>query len=170
MKERIKHHYTKIGIQRFVIFAVVALVVLDILNSYYLRLYWVQKNLSMLYVEQLAIKQGLDVGQLSQQSLLEIKGMIDNGFFFFLFVIFINNLFFYFFYLKKKLWAQGYVAFYTVTNAVLAVLFIVEGPILGVSWFIYNLSTILFYCYLYFGTKTLKFEAAAIPGDGKTER
>lgn len=170
MKEKIKEHFTKIGTPRFVIIAVVALIVLDILNSFYLRLYWVHKNISMLYVEQLAIKQGLDFGQLSDQSLREVKGLIDNGFFFFLFVIFINNLFFYFFYLKKKIWAHGYVVFYTVTNALLALLFLVEGPILGASWFIYNLSTILFYCYLYLGTKILKFEAASIPEDGKSEQ
>ena len=168
--EKIKNHFQNLGIKRFVIIAVLVLVVLDIFNSYYLRIYWVQKNLSMLYVEQLALKQGLDVKQLSHQSIQEIKSLIDNGFFFFLFIIFINNLFFYFFYLKKKIWAQGYINFYAVTNCVLALVFLVEGPVLGMNWFLYNLSTILFYLYLYTGTKLLKLETKTNPGDEKSEQ
>jgi hypothetical protein len=168
MKKKIQSHFSGIGVKRFVIIAVMALILLDLMNSYYLRIYWVHKNLSMIYVEQLALRQGLDVSDLSHQSIQEIKGLIDNGFFFFLFIIFINNLFFYFFYLRKKIWAQGYVVFYTVTNALLAILFLIEGPILGMSWFIYNMSTILFYSYLYFGTKILKFEVNAIPEGEKS--
>ena len=168
--EKIKSHFQNLGIKRFVIIAVVALVILDVFNSYYLRIYWIQKNLSMLYVEKLAHNQGLDVRLLSHQSVQEIKGVIDNGFFFFLFIIFINNLFFYFFYLKKKKWAQGYINFYAVTNLVLGLLFLMEGPILGMNWFLYNLSTILFYLYLYTGTKLLKFEYESSPGDEKSEQ
>ncbi len=169
-KEKIKRHYLDLGLQRFLVLAVITLIVLDLINSYYLRIYWVQKDLSMLYVKQLGEKQGINVNQLSKQSILEIKTLIDNGFFFFLFIIFINNLFFYFFYLKKKLWAQGYIVFYAISNALLALLFLIEGPILGLGWFLYNLSTVLFYSYLFAGAKILKFEKAAIPGDEKTEQ
>jgi hypothetical protein len=171
MMEKMKYHFIKLGPRRFVIGAVLLLLILDLLNSWYLKIYWVQKNLSLLYVERLAKTQGLDFTQLSQNSILEVKQVVDNGFFFFLFIVLLNNLFFYVFYLKKKLWAQGYVLFYTVTNAILAVLFLVEGPVLGLSWFFYNIITILLYIYLYFGVKVLKFETTdAIPVHEKKEQ
>ena len=156
MMEEIKNHFLGLNSKYFVIIAVLGLIVLDLINSYYLRIYWVHKNLSILYVEKMASTQGLDFGQLSKDSIQEVKQVIDNGFFFFLFIVFANNLFFYFFYLRKKLWAQSYVLFYTLTNSVLALLFIVEGPILGIPWFLYNLMTILIYLYLYLGVKVLK--------------
>lgn len=169
MMEKIKVHFVKMGPRRFVIGAVLLLLILDILNSWYLRLYWVQKNLSLIYVEKLALNQGLDFNQLSKSSILEVKQVVDNGFFFFLFIVLLNNVFFYAFYLRKKLWAQGYVLFYTVTNALLAVLFIAEGPVLGMGWFIYNLMTMMLYLYLYFGVKILKFETTdVIPAHGTT--
>lgn len=171
MMEKMKYHFMKLGPRRFVIGAVLLLLILDLLNSWYLKIYWVQKNLSLLYVERLAKTQGLDFTQLSQNSILEVKQVVDNGFFFFLFIVLLNNLFFYVFYLKKKLWAQGYVLFYTVTNAILAVLFLVEGPVLGLSWFFYNIITMLLYIYLYFGVKVLKFETTdAIPVHEKKEQ
>jgi hypothetical protein len=171
MMEKMKYHFIKLGPRRFVIGAVLLLLILDLLNSWYLKIYWVQKNLSLLYVERLAKTQGLDFTQLSQNSILEVKQVVDNGFFFFLFIVLLNNIFFYVFYLKKKLWAQGYVLFYTVTNAILAVLFLVEGPVLGLSWFFYNIITILLYIYLYFGVKVLKFETTdAIPVHEKKEQ
>lgn len=156
MLEKIKKHFLGLNPKYFVILTVAGLVVLDLINSYYLRIYWVHKNLSLIYVEKVALTQGLDFTHLSSDSIQEVKQVIDNGFFFFLFIVFANNLFFYFFYLRKKLWAQGYVLFYTITNSILALLFIIEGPILGVSWFIYNIMTIFIYLYLYLGVKVLK--------------
>ena len=156
MMEKIKKHFTSINSKYFVVIAVIGLVALDLINSYYLRIYWVHKDLSILYVEKIALTQGVDFGQLSRDSIQEVKQVIDNGFFFFLFIVFANNLFFYFFYLRKKLWAQSYVLFYTMTNSLLALLFIIEGPILGAPWFLYNLLTIFIYLYLYLGVKFLK--------------
>lgn len=171
MMEKIKAHFLKWGPRRFVICAVLLLIILDIINSLYLRDYWLHKNLSLMYVGHIAAKQGLDFSQLSDNSILEIKQVVDNSFFFFLLIILINNFFFYFFYLRKKLWAQGYVLFYTVTNALLAVMFVVEGPILGGLWFSYNILTMPVYLYLYFGVKVLKFETTdAIPAHGKKEQ
>ncbi len=161
MLEKIKPHFLNLRPRRFVIGTVVLLLVLDLANSYYLRLYWVHKDLSRLYVERIALTQGLNFQELSAGSLQEITKVIDNGFFFFLFIVLLNNLFFYVFYLRRKLWAQGYVLFYTVTNALLAVLFLVEGPVLGAAWFSYNLATILIYAYLYLGVRVLKQETTS---------
>jgi hypothetical protein len=154
----IKNHFLKINQKRFIVISVVLLLLLDLINSYYLRLYWDHKNLSLLYVEKLAQTQGLDFKELGQQSVLEIKQVINNGFFFFLFIILINNLFFYLFYLRKKLWAQGYVIFYAITNSILSALFLFEGPIMGIPWFIYNLLAMGVYFYLYVGMKLLKIQ------------
>jgi hypothetical protein len=154
----IKNHYLKMSQKSFIALTVLSFFVLDLINSYYLRLYWTYKNLSLLYVEKLAQTQGLDFSQLSEQSILEIKQVIDNGFFFFLFIILINNLFFYIFYLRKKLWAQGYVIFYALTNSILSFMFLIEGPILGIPWFIYNIMTIGVYLYFYLGMKLLKIQ------------
>lgn len=171
MMEKIKSHFLKFGARRFVIGAVLLLIALDILNTMYLRDYWLHKNLSLMYVEKIALNQGLDFSQLSASSIREVKEVVDNSFFFFLFIILLNNFFFYAFYLRKKLWAQGYVLFYTVTNALLALLFLVEGPILGITWFMYNILTLPLYLYLYFGVKVLKFETTdAIPEHGKKEQ
>jgi hypothetical protein len=168
MLEKIKPHFLKLGPRRFVTGAVLLLLALDLANCYYLRLYWVHKGISRLYVEKLAVTQGLDFRELSAASVREITQVIDNSFFFFLFIILVNNLFFYVFYLRKKFWAQGYVLFYTVTNAVLAMLFLVEGPVLGMAWFLYNLATILLYAYLYLGVKVLKHETTAVTPAGET--
>jgi hypothetical protein len=168
MMAKLKTHFMKFGARRFVMGTVLLLIILDLLNTWYLRLYWVHKNLSFLYVEQLAKTQGLDFNQLSPGSILEVKQVVDNGFFFFLFIILVNNMFFYLFYLRRKLWAHGYVLFYTVSNAILAVLFLVEGPVMGISWFLYNIGTIILYIYLYFGVKALKLETTDVsPGHEK---
>lgn len=159
---KVKAHFLSIGPRRFVICAVLVLLVLDIINSVYMRSYWVFKNLSHIIVERLANNQGLEFSQLSEQTILEVTAMVNNAFFFFLFIILINNLFFYFFYLRKKLWAQGYVLFYAVSNSVLAVTFLIEGPILGWTWFLYNLGTMFLYFYLYLGVKVLKYETTDI--------
>lgn len=154
----IKNHFLKLNPKIFVVFTVLLLFLLDLVNSYYLRLYWGHQNLSLIYVQQIALAQGLDINQLSGQSIQEIKKVIDNGFFLFLLIILLNNIFFYFFYLRKKLWAHGYVVFYALTNSILAIIFIVEGPVLGVPWFIYNLMTVFLYFYLFLGIKFLKTE------------
>lgn len=174
MIDKIKAHFIKLGPKRFVIGAVLLLIILDLVNSYFLRVYWVHKDLSIFYVKTLAQREGIDFSALTSQSIAEVKGVIDNGFFFFLLIVLINNLFFYVFYLRKKLWAQGYILFYTVTNALLGILFMVEGPILGYSWFFYNFLTIFMYLYLYLGVKVLKYETTdalnPIPAHEKTEQ
>ena len=163
MINKLKSHYLKLGPRPFVIATALILLILDIINSIYLRLYWTFKKLSLVIVERLAHGQGLELGQLSDQTIIEVQGMVNNAFFFFLFIVIINNLFFYFFYLRKKLWAQGYVLFYTISNSILAVTFLIEGPILGLPWFIYNFATMFIYLYLYMGVKT-------IPVSEKTEQ
>jgi hypothetical protein len=159
MMLKIKNHFKKFNLFHFTLGVIVSLIVLDLINFYYLSLYWTKQNLSLLYVQRLSLGQGLDVHQLSTQSIQEIKQVIDNSFFLFLVIVLINNLFFYIFYFRNKLWAQSYVLFYTLSNSVLAVLFLVEGPILGIPWFIYNLVTIFLYIYLYLGIKFFKDES-----------
>ncbi len=159
---KIKSHFLSLGARRFVIGTVILLIILDLINSLYLRLYWIHRGISRLVVERIANNQGLEFKQLSEQTITEITLMVNNAFFFFLFIILINNLFFYFFYLKKKLWAQSYVVFYSISNSILAITFLFEGPILGWSWFAYNLSTMFIYLYLYSGVKVLKDETTDI--------
>lgn len=154
----LKNHFSKLNPKKFIILSVVFLLLLDLVNSYYLRIYWGHQNLSLLYVQQIALAQGLDINQLSVQSIQEIKQVIDNGFFLFLIIVLLNNIFFYIFYLRKKVWAHGYVVFYALTNSILAILFIIEGPILGIPWFIYNFLTVFLYFYLFLGFKFLKNE------------
>ncbi len=159
---KVKSHFLSIGPRRFVICAVLVLIILDVINSIYLRSYWVFKDLSRMIVERLANNQGLEFSQLSEQTIIEVTSMVNNAFFFLLFLIVINNLFFYFFYLRKKLWAQSYVLFYAITNSILAITFLIEGAILGWPWFIYNLGTMFLYFYLYLGVKVLKYETTDI--------
>lgn len=148
----------KMGPRRFVVGTVLLLIVTDIVNSYYLRVWWVHRNLSYVFVQKLAEKQGISISDLVPNSINEIKYLVDNCFFFFLLIVLVNNIFFYIFYLRRKLWAQGYVLFYTLTGAFMSLSFLIEGPILGAPWYVYNLSTILVYTYLYFGVKVLKYE------------
>jgi hypothetical protein len=162
MRNKFKAHFMQLGARRFVWAAVALLIVLDLINSLYLRLYWVHKDLSVMVVKRLANSQGLEFGQLTQQTIVEVQAMINNAFFFFLFIILINNIFFYGFYLRKKLWAQGYVLFYTISNSILAITFLVEGKVLGWGWFLYNLASMFLYFYLYLGVKVLKFETTDV--------
>jgi hypothetical protein len=170
MVEKFKIHFLKLGPRRFVIGAVLLLIILDIINSYYLKLYWLKKDLSTLLVHQAIYKNGEVLENFSASTLLEMKSFIDNTFFFFLFIVLVNNLFFYFFYLRKKLWAQGYVLFYTLTAAIFAISFLFDQAGLGWGWALYNLGTMFVYGYLYFGVKLLKAETTFSPGDGKTAR
>lgn len=158
MLQKFKPHFLKLGPRRFVIGTVLLLIILDLLNSYYLRIWWQHRDLSILMTKTLAMRQGIDWSTLSQESISEVRGLVDNAFYFFLFIVLINNFFFYAFYLRKKLWAQGYILFYTLSAALFAVTFIYEGPILGLGWFIFNISTLFLYAYMYVGVKLLKFE------------
>lgn len=170
MMEKLRTHFLKLGPRRFVIGTVVLLVILDIINSYYLKIYWLKKDLSTTLVHEAIRRNGEVIESFSYDTILEMKGFIDNTFYFFLFLIFINNIFFYFFYLRKKLWAQGYVLFYTLTAAIFAVSFLIDPMSLGWGWFFYNFLTMFLYVYLYFGVKLLKAETTIIPEDGKKGR
>lgn len=170
MLEKLKTHYLNLGPRRFVIGAVILQCILDVINTYFLKIYWLKKDLSTVMVQQAIIRNGETLESFSPDTIFEMKSFIDNTFYFFLFLIFINNIFFYFFYLRKKLWAQSYVLFYTLTAAIFAVSFILDPDDFGWAWAIYNFSTIFIYLYLFFGAKLLKNETTIIPEDGKKGR
>ena len=134
MKEKLKKHFLKLGPRRFVIGAVIILVTLDIVNSWYLKLYWLKKDFSTVAVHQMIERNGEVIEHFSHDTILEMKGFIDKTFYFFLFPVLVNNLFFYFFYLRKKLWAQSYVLFYTLTAAIFSLSFLVDHADLGWHW------------------------------------
>lgn len=148
----------KFGPRRFVYIATAALLILDIINSYFLRVYWLNKDLSTTMVHQMIRKQGYVIENFSNDTILEMKSFLDNTFYFFLFLILINNIFFYAFYLRKKLWAQGYVLFYTLTASIFSLSFLIDHAGLSIGWIVYNILTIPIYVYLYFGVKVLKYE------------
>jgi hypothetical protein len=162
MLQKLKPHFLKLGPRRFVIGTVILLVILDLINSYYLRIWWQHRDLSIQMTKTIAIQQGVDWSTISNDTVKEVRALIDNAFYFFLFIVLINNFFFYAFYLRKKLWAQGYVLFYTLTTSIFAITFLVEGPILGMPWYLYNLATLFIYAYLYLGVKLLKYETTDI--------
>lgn len=180
MLQKFKPHFLKLGPRRFVVGTVLLLVILDLLNFYYLRIWWKFRDMSFVITKMAAKLAGRDWDYLTQDSINEVMALCDNAFYFFLFIVFVNNLFFYCFYLRKKLWAQGYVLFYTLTTALFAFTFLIEGPILGYGWFIFNLSTLFIYLYLWLGVKLLKYETTDIeqpappvtptPEHGKTEQ
>jgi len=169
MKDKLKSHFLKIGPRRFVVSTVSILIILDIINCWYLKLYWLKKKMSILLVHQSVARSGLNIEDFSGATIQEITGFVDNTFYFFLFVILANNSFFYFLYLKKRLWAQGYVLFYTLTTAILSVSFIFDNADLGFGWLVYNFLTIPSYLYLFLGIKLLKAETTN-PGRGKKGR
>lgn len=165
----------KFGPRRFVYMAVGVLLILDIINSYFLRVYWLNKDLSTTLVHQMVQKNGYVLENFSSDTINEMKSFLDNTFYFFLFLILVNNLFFYAFYLKKKLWAQGYVLFYALTAAIFALSFLIDHAGLSLGWIAYNIMTIPIYVYLYLGVKVLKYEttnavAPAIPVREKLEQ
>lgn len=162
MMEKLKKHFLNFGSKRFVIFAVLLLLLLDFINTIYLRLYWLKKDLSTTLVHQMIQRNGYVLENFSSETILEMKGFLDNTFYFFLFLILINNIFFYVFYLRKKLWAQGYILFYTLTGSIFSLSFIVDQAGLGWGWFSYNMLTMVLYLYLYFGVKVLKYETTDI--------
>ncbi|MGE3608517.1 MAG: hypothetical protein AB7I27_02925 [Bacteriovoracaceae bacterium] len=158
MNQKIKAHFLKIGPLRFVIGTVITLSVLDLINTYYLKLYWAKKKMALIFIEQSILHGRLSFHDFSDNTIREMTGFINNTFYFFLLIIVLNNFFFYFFYLRKKLWAQSYVHFYALTAAVLAILCLFDNPNMGIGWDIYNIVTFLIYLYLYFGVKLLKDE------------
>ncbi len=162
--QKIKPHFLKLGPRRFVYVAVFLLTVLDVLNGWYLKLYWQYKNLSYAYA--MKVKE-MSETELDINTIEGLAQLTDNMVSFFLLIVMINNLFFYFFYLRKKLWAQGYILFYTMTNAFMVLAFLIEGPVLGAGWFFFNILSIPLYLYMYLGVKLLKNETteAAIPAN-----
>ncbi len=164
---KLREHFLKIGPRRFVVLTVIMLVITDFINSYYLKLYWLKKDYSHQMVK-LSIQQSdIDPSTFSPETFTEAMAFVNNAFYFFVFLILANNFFFYFFYLRKKLWAQGYVLFYTLTAALFSLSFIFDNAGLGFGWLIYNILTVPFYCYLYFGVKLLKAETTIIPANKK---
>jgi hypothetical protein len=163
MKQKLKAHFMNLGPRRFVGGTVLLLFILDIINSYYLKLWWLKKDISRGLMTQSIQRGQLVLSDFSQETLVEMTKFIDNCFYFFLIVILANNLFFYFFYLRKKLWAQGYVLFYTLTAALFSLTFIFDHAGLGWGWILYNCSTIFVYVYLYLGVKLLKNETTLLP-------
>jgi hypothetical protein len=145
-----------------VIGTVLLLIILDLINGYYINIWWKFRQMSWRMTELTAKIYGYDLDLVSAESINEFMGFIDNCVAVFLTIVLVNNIFFYVFYLRKKLWAQGYVLFYTLTTSLFAITFLIEGPILGFGWFVYNLSTLFIYLYLWAGVKLLKFETTDI--------
>ena len=164
MKDKLKAHFLAFGPRRFVIFATLSLILTDLLNSYYLKLYWEKKDLSTQMVHKSVERSGMSVQEFDLATLNEMVGFMNNLFSFFLLIIIVNNVFFYFFYLRKRLWAQGFVLFYTLTAALLSLTLIVDDAGLGTGWKAYNALTIPYYLYLYFGVKLLKNETTLAHG------
>ena len=167
MMNKLKDHFLKLGPRNCVVGTILLLIVLDVLNMIYLRLYWVNKDMSLNFVHLALRYNGLVAEDFNRETMNEMTGFLDNTFYFLIFLISINNLFFYFFYLRKKLWAQGYVLFYTLTGALFAFTFIIDPVDLGIGWKLYNIATIFIYLYLFMGVKVLKYETTdAIPVGG----
>ena len=163
MKEKLQNHYKKLVPRQFVTATVITLVILDILNGIYLKLSWVKNGLSKNIVLIIIERMKLNVTDFDQGTMVEVGGLVDKSFNFFLFLILMNNLFFYLFYLRKKIWAQGYVLFYTFTGAIFSGLMIFDGYGMGLGWMIFNLMAIPLYAYLYLGVKVLKEETTLVP-------
>lgn len=158
MKEKLRSHFLRFGARRFVIVTVLLLIVTDLLNSWYLTLYWQKKNFSDIFVGHMISQSGLGANDFQSETITEMHAFINNIFYFFLTIIILNNIFFYFFYLRKRLWAQGFVLFYTLTAGLLAVTLIFDNAGLGGQWYMYNVASIFMYIYLYMGVKILKPE------------
>ena len=163
MKEKLLAHFRKFGPRRFVIFTVTVLTISDLLNSWYLRLWWVAKDMSNRLLEQSSAQSGVSLSELGPDSIRELQEFFNHSFFFFLFIILANNFFFYAFYLRRKLWAQGFVLFYALTAAGLSLAFLFDNAGLGTGWYLYNVAMIPVYLYLFFGVKVLKEETVDLP-------
>lgn len=163
MKEKIQSHFKKFAPRQFVVGVVTVLIILDILNGLYLKLSWAKnalsKNMVILIIEQMK----LQAADFDHATMTEIGGLVDKSFDFLLFLILMNNLFFYLFYLRKKIWAQGYVLFYTFSGMIFSAFMIFDGYGMGAGWMIFNLLAVPLYAYLYFGVKFLKNETTLVP-------
>ncbi|HXH30504.1 MAG TPA: hypothetical protein VNJ01_06810 [Bacteriovoracaceae bacterium] len=168
MLDRFRPHFLKLGPRRFVVLTVITLLILDVINSYYFKLYWIKKNLSTFMVHTSIDRSQLALQDFSPDTVREMSSFIDNTFDFLLVLIVANNLFFYLFYLRKKLWAQGYVLFYTFTAALFSITFVFDQVGLGTLWLVFNIATVFVYAYLFVGVKVLKDETTL--ADGKTGR
>ncbi len=163
MKAKLYAHFSKYNPRKFVICTVLVLIVTDLLNSWYLRLWWVSKDMSKLLLAQSSERSGVALSELGPDSIRELTSFFDNSFYFFLFIILANNLFFYAFYLRRKLWAQGFVLFYALTAAALSGTFLFDNAGLGSGWYIYNLLMIPIYFYMFLGVKSLKEDTVDLP-------
>lgn len=162
MKQKLHAHFVALGPRRFTIVAVILLIITDFLNGYYLKLYWAAKDISRVMVER-SLRTGNVLDEISPATMNEMISFLNNSFYFILLVILLNNLFFYLFYLRRKLWAQGFVLFYTLSLAIFSTTLIFDNADLGIGWFIYNALTIPFYLYLFLGVKLLKYETTDLP-------
>lgn len=158
MLDKIKAHFKKFDPRRFVVFTVLTLLLTDLINGYYLMLYWEKKDYGSVLMQESMRRGGMSAADFNSATLNEMHAFMDNLFHFFLFIILANNLFFYFFYLRKRQWAQGFVVFYTFTAALFSLTLLFDNAGLGAGWFMYNLATIPFYFYLFLGVRTLKEE------------
>jgi hypothetical protein len=164
MKLKLKDHFLRFGPRRFVVVTVILLIVTDIINLYYLKLYWMTKELSRQMVFQTIQRSEMQVSDFSLATLSEWMEFFNNLFFFFLGIVLLNNLFFYFFYLRRRLWAQGYILFYTITAALFSLTFLWDNAGLGAHWVIYNIGSALLYIYLFAGVKLLRAETTLESG------
>ncbi len=167
MKEKILAHFNRWNPRYFVVVTVLILIITDLLNGLYLKLFWSHRGMSELLVRQSIGQSGLVLEDFGPDTVSEMLGFVDNTFYFFLFLILVNNLFFYIFYLLKRLWAQGYVLFYTFSASILALTFIFDNGGLPFGWTIYNIASIPLYLYLFLGVKLLKLKTTIIPASGK---
>ena len=163
MKEKLYNHFLKIGPRRCVVGIVILLIILDILNGIYLKSSWDLKDTSQQMVILMIKLMKASPADFDADTMLEMSGLIDKAFDFMLFLLLMNNLFFYLFYLRKKLWAQAYVLFYTLTASIFSIAMIFDGLAMGLGWMIFNLLTIPLYFYLYMAVKLLKKETTLEP-------
>jgi hypothetical protein len=149
-----KNHFEKFSPKKFVKIITLSLLILDILNTWYMKSWWKTNELSMKMVLKIIASQEDSLTHFNQASLSELSLFITNTFNFFLTLIIINNCFFYFFYLKEKKWAHNYVQFYCLTGSLFSISFIFEGNSIGLEWLIYNILSIPLYFYFYLAIKS----------------
>lgn len=163
MKEKLYNHFLKIGPRRCVVGIVISLIILDVLNGIYLKGSWTLKNTSHQVVLLIIKFMKATPADFDADTMREMSGLVDKAFDFMLFLLLMNNLFFYLFYLRKKLWAQGYILFYTLTAGIFSVLMIFDGLGMGWGWMFFNLLTIPLYFYFYMAVKLLRKETTLEP-------
>lgn len=163
MREKLYNHFLKIGPRRCVVGVVILLIILDILNGIYLKASWELREASHQMVILMIKLMKASPTDFDVDTMREMAGLVDKAFDFMLFLVLMNNLFFYLFYLRKKLWAQGYVLFYTLTAGIFSLTMLFDGMTMGAGWMIFNLLTIPLYFYLYMAVKLLRKETTLEP-------